>query len=58
MSVNSKPTASQQKMKNPPTSNIFSFIAGVVVIDPSAQPLLSNISASFLKIRNGPHGTE
>jgi hypothetical protein len=30
MSVNSKPTASQQNMKKLPISTIFSFISGVV----------------------------
>jgi hypothetical protein len=53
MRVNSNSTVSQQNMKKNilgPGSKFFSFIAGF--IDTSDQPLLTNICANFVKIRN------
>jgi hypothetical protein len=50
MSVNGKPTASQQNMNNLPISKFFSFFAGV--IDPSTQLLHLNIFVSFRQNSN------
>jgi hypothetical protein len=52
MSVNSKPTASQQNKKKLLVSTFFPFVAGIV--DTGDQLLLSNISTNFFNNSKWP----